>query len=112
MDESIHRARQLRRRMTDAERRLWCKLRGRRFAHFKFRRQVPLGPFIVDFICFARRLIVELDGGQHALRRGYDARRTHYLEAQGFRVVRIWNHELVESADEVDDMLWRELHRE
>ena len=109
MDETLRRARSLRKKMTEPERWLWFKLRGRRFAKFKFRRQVPLGPFIADFVCFERNLILELDGGQHTLRREYDAERTRFLEKNGFRVVRIWNNELHESADAVDELIWREL---
>jgi len=74
MDDGLDRARSLRKSLTDTERLLWSKLRGRRFGGFKFRRQVPLGPFIADFVCFEQRLIVELDGGQHTLQAGYDAR--------------------------------------
>ena len=109
MDEPLERARILRRKMTEAERRVWSKLRNRRFAHFKFRRQVPFGPYIVDFVCFERKLILELDGGQHARQKIYDARRTACLEAEGFRVLRIWNHEVWESADAVADLIWRQL---
>ncbi|MEX2113375.1 MAG: DUF559 domain-containing protein [Pirellulales bacterium] len=97
MDEMLRRARLLRRKMTEPERRLWFRLRARRFAGFKFRRQVPLSSYIVDFVCFERKLILELDGGQHTLQRVYDAERTRWLEDQGFRVVRIWNNELWES---------------
>ena len=111
MDETLRRARSLRKKMTDPERLLWCKLRARRFAKFKLRRQVPLGPFIADFVCFDRKLILELDGGQHTLRREYDAERTRWLEEHGFRVLRVWNNELRESADAVDELIWRELHR-
>lgn len=112
MKEPIHRARELRRRMTDAERFIWSKLRNRRFGRFKFRRQVPLGPYIVDFVCLERRLIVELDGGQHARQVAYDEERTRWLAAQGFRVVRVWNHEVWESEEAVEEFLWRELQRE
>ena len=95
MDESLDRARSLRRDMTETERLMWAKLRNRRFGRFKFRRQVPIGRYIVDFVCFARRLIVELDGGQHTQQQAYDAERTRWLESNGFRVVRIWNHHVV-----------------
>jgi very-short-patch-repair endonuclease len=78
---------------TDAEHRLWQILRAHRFAGYKFRRQVPIDYFIADFICFAQRLIIELDGGQHAASTG-DAKRDAYLKAQGFRVLRIWNDDL------------------
>jgi very-short-patch-repair endonuclease len=89
------RARSLRRTQTDAEQALWNKLRGRRCAGFKFRRQVPIGPFIADFCCLERRLIVELDGGQHLEQGEHDSERTRYLEAQGFRVIRFWNPDLL-----------------
>ena len=110
MSESRERARALRKNSTDAERLLWSKLRNRRFAAIKFRRQVPLGPFIADFACFERRLILELDGGQHAQQQEYDAARTRWLEQNGFRVVRFWNHELFEDGDEVEELIWRRLH--
>ncbi|MGD9538428.1 MAG: endonuclease domain-containing protein [Alphaproteobacteria bacterium] len=88
------RARQLRRDATEAERQLWKRLRNRQIAGAKFRRQVPIDPYIVDFICFETRLVVEVDGGQHA-RSGVDAARTAFLESHGFRVVRVWNHEVL-----------------
>jgi very-short-patch-repair endonuclease len=109
MSESRERARALRKNLTDAERLLWSKLRNRRFAGVKFRRQVPLGPFIADFACFERRLILELDGGQHAQQQEYDAARTRWLEQNGFRVVRFWNHELFEDGDAVEELIWRRL---
>jgi very-short-patch-repair endonuclease len=108
-DTPLDRARSLRKNLTNPERLLWSKLRGRRFAGFKFRRQVPLGPFIVDFVCFDRKLILELDGGQHTLQTAYDARRTAWLEEHGFRVVRFWNHELWEDRDAVDELIWQRL---
>ncbi len=108
-NETLRCARSLRRSMTEPERLLWSKLRARRFAAFKFRRQVPLGPFITDFVCFASKLIIELDGRQHTLHREYDAQRTRWLEEHGFRVVRVWNNELTESADAVDKAIWRAL---
>jgi very-short-patch-repair endonuclease len=80
MNEPRDRARSLRKNLTDSERLLWAKLRNRRFAGFKFRRQVPLGSFIADFVCFERRLILELDGGQHAQQQEYDAARTRWME--------------------------------
>src|SRR4051794_31364157 len=87
------RAKEMRSGATDAEHRLWQILRAHRFAGYKFKRQVPIDFYIADFLCFAERLIVELDGGQHA-ETSNDARRDAYLKAQGFRVVRIWNNEL------------------
>ena len=81
--------------MTDAEHRLWYYLRGRRLAGWKFRRQVPLGDYVADFLCEDARLIVEVDGGQHSELRAEDAERTRWLESQGYRVVRFWNNEVL-----------------
>jgi len=86
-------ARGLRRRQTDAERRLWARLRDRRLLGAKFARQVPLGPYIVDFCCCEQKVIVELDGGQHAARADYAAARTSCLEGLGYRVLRFWDNE-------------------
>jgi very-short-patch-repair endonuclease len=86
-------ARGLRRRQTDAEHRLWARLRDRRLLGVKFARQVPIGPYVVDFCCRERKLIVELDGGQHAARADYDAGRTAFLQALGYRVLRFWDNE-------------------
>ena len=89
---------------TDAERRLWQLLRGRRLTALKFRRQVPLGRYIVDFVCFEHRLIVEADGSQHAesLR---DAVRDAWLGAQGYTIVRFWNHEILTNPSSVQDTI-------
>ncbi|HEY1721656.1 MAG TPA: DUF559 domain-containing protein [Magnetospirillaceae bacterium] len=88
------RARQLRANATDAERRLWSLLRDRRLQKYKFRRQRPVGPYIVDFICMEHRLIIEADGGQHA-DSDRDERRTIWLEARNWRVLRFWNNEIL-----------------
>jgi primosomal protein N' (replication factor Y) len=85
-------ARDLRRRSTDAERALWHHLRNRTLTGCKFRRQHPIGPYIVDFACVERALIVELDGGQH-VQSNADARRTDLLQSEGFRVLRFWNND-------------------
>jgi len=92
-------ARGLRRRQTDAERRLWARLRDRRLLGAKFARQVPIGPYVVDFCCREPRLIVELDGGQHAAGADYDAGRTALLQALGYRVLRFWDNEAVRNTD-------------
>ena len=92
-------ARDLRQQMTDAERFLWSRLR-RRFLGAKFRRQVPLGPFIVDFACMRRKLVIEVDGGQH-LESSADAARDRWLAENGFRVLRFWNHEVLQNLDGV-----------
>jgi very-short-patch-repair endonuclease len=85
--------------MTDAERRLWRHLRHRQCAEARFRRQAPIGPYIADFACFERHLIVELGGGQHAERREEDEARTAWLNSQGYRVMRFWNCEVFEDLD-------------
>ncbi len=103
------RARELRKNLTDTERLLWAALRGRRFAGFKFRRQMPLGSYIVDFVCLDRRLVIELDGGQHTQQADYDQRRTDWLRSQGFRVIRFWNHEVLQDWETVAEVIWREL---
>jgi very-short-patch-repair endonuclease len=86
-------AKEMRSQQTDAEHRLWQLLRAHRFAGYKFRRQVPLDFYIADFVCFARRLIIEIDGGQHS-GSATDKRRDAFLRRQGFRLVRIWNDDL------------------
>ena len=88
------RARELRRDMTDAERALWRCLRMRQLDGFRFRRQWPVGPYVVDFACLSARLVVEVDGGQHADADG-DARRDAFLRGRGFRVLRFWNNEVL-----------------
>jgi len=98
---SVTRARQLRNNTTDAERRLWARLRRRQIAGCRFRRQVPLGAFIVDFACLAARLVVEVDGGRHAEHARRDADRTRWLEDNGFRVLRFWNNEVLANSDGV-----------
>ena len=105
---SIH-AKSLRREMTDAEMRLWYHLRAGRFLGNKFRRQVPIGDFIVDFLCETERLVVEVDGGQHQERADVDAQRTRALEALGYRVVRYWNHEVLGNTTGVLEDLARAL---
>jgi primosomal protein N' (replication factor Y) len=80
--------------MTDAERRLWSMLRGNRLAGYKFRRQHPIGPFIVDFACIEQQLVIEADGGQHADNEA-DQRRTEWLEGHGWRVMRFWNNDVL-----------------
>ncbi|CAN7396603.1 endonuclease domain-containing protein [Agrobacterium tumefaciens] len=88
-------ARTLRRDETDAEYRLWYELKNRGLNGFKFSRQVPLGPYIADFVCREKMLIVELDGSQHASS-AHDRQRTFWFNAQGYAVLRFWNHEIFE----------------
>jgi very-short-patch-repair endonuclease len=103
------RARQLRTESTPAEALLWRLLRNRQLLSHKFRRQQPLGPFIVDFCCLSARLIIELDGGQHAKRSLEDLRRTKWLQDQGFRVIRFWNHEVMRNPEAVWQQICRSL---
>ena len=88
-------ARELRLNPTDAERRLWRALSRRQVAGARFNRQVPIGPYIADFAARSVKLIVEVDGGQHDERATYDEARTRYLEAQGWRVIRFWNNDVL-----------------
>ena len=94
-------ARQLRKNATDCERLMWRHLRAHRFQGNKFRRQQPLGPYIVDFVCFETRCIIEADGGQHADALDDDARRDGWLRAQGFTVLRFWNNEILSNLEGV-----------
>jgi very-short-patch-repair endonuclease len=89
------RARRMRAEDTDAEARLWGALRAHRLGGWKWRRQAPKGPYIIDFLCDQAGLVVEVDGGQHAEQRAYDARRTAYLRRCGLRVLRFWNSEVL-----------------
>ncbi|HEX5930344.1 MAG TPA: endonuclease domain-containing protein [Methyloceanibacter sp.] len=95
-----HRARSLRADLTDAERKLWYQLRDRRLAGWKFRRQVPVGPWIVDFLCKEKGVVVEFDGGQHNASER-DRRRDAALARQGYRVLRFWNSEVLQNQEGV-----------
>ena len=105
---SSERARQLRRNSTDAERRLWSALRDRRLEGYRFRRQYPIGSYIVDFACTRYRLIVEADGGQHA-DSDSDHRRDAWLEGEGWRVLRFWNNDVLANTEGVVQTVLREL---
>jgi very-short-patch-repair endonuclease len=96
-------ARELRQKHTDAEKALWMKLRNRQLEGVKFRGQQPIGPYIVDFVSFQRRLIVEIDGGQHNEDRTKerDEERTIRLEQRGYRIVRFWNNEVLTNPEGV-----------
>jgi len=93
-------ARRLRRNMTDAERVLWRALR-QSLPVYHWRKQVPLGPYFADFASHSAKLIIEVDGGQHATEAAYDANRTTFLQAQGFRVLRFWNIDILSNIDGV-----------
>jgi adenine-specific DNA-methyltransferase len=96
-------ARHLRLHQTDVERLLWYALRNRELGRFKFRRQQPIGPYVVDFVCFYKKLVLELDGEQHSLPEAIaaDAIRTKFLQSQGFRVMRFPNEMLRDDLDTV-----------
>ena len=93
--------RRLRRHQTDAERCLWFKLRGRRLDGWKFRRQMSLNGFVVDFCCPDAKLVIELDGGQHVDQQAKDSRRTNNLETSGYLVLRFWNNDVLRNIDGV-----------
>ncbi len=96
---SVRRARGLRRHATDAEKKLWLALRNRGVANAKFRRQVPVGPYVCDFLCKEAKLIIEVDGGQH--NEVVDRYRTQQLSNRGYRVLRFWNNDVMTNLDSV-----------
>ena len=95
------RSRELRLNATPAERALWVQLSARKVAGIRFNRQFPIGPFICDFVSRTARLVVEVDGGQHAVDVAKDEARTAYLEARGYRVIRFWNNDVLERIEGV-----------
>ena len=106
---SLARAKKLRSNMTDAERRLWYRLRAHRFGGYKFKRQVPIGPYVVDFACLNHGLVVELDGGQHS-ENIKDAARDEFLRAKGFRVLRFWNNDALKNTSAILEAILKNLH--
>ena len=105
-------AKQMRHTPTTAERRLWLHLRAWRYQGWKFKRQQPIGPYIVDFVCFEQRLVVEVDGSQHIELALADEVRIRWLESRGFRVLRLWNDEVLGRTDVVLEEILRGLrHR-
>jgi very-short-patch-repair endonuclease len=100
---SIERARDLRKSMSDAERHVWRAIRGGQINGFRFRRQHPIGVFIADFICLEKRLIIEVDGSQHAEPKqlAHDLERTAWLESRGYLVMRVWTGEISENLEGV-----------
>ena len=101
----LHRARSLRSNQTEAEGRLWHALRANRLGGWDWKRQVPFGPYILDFLCREACLVVEVDGSQHADQLAYDARRTAYLNRQGLRVIRFGNAAVLTGRDGVCDAI-------
>ena len=109
MGKNTDRAKELRKNMTDAEKTLWYLLRAKRFENLKFRRQQPIGDYIVDFVYFQQDLIVEVDGSQHLENEDYDQERTNWLESEGFQVIRFWNNDVLNKTEQVLEKIKLEL---
>jgi len=103
------RSRDLRKNLTDAEQKLWQKLRNKQINDHKFRRQFVLGNYIVDFICLDKRLIIEVDGGQHMDNVNYDLQRDEWLKNQNFKVLRFWNNQVLNEIDSVLEVIVKNL---
>ncbi len=95
----------LRKRLTDAEKALWRHLRAKQLEGFKFRRQEPIGKYIVDFVCYERGIIIEIDGGQHSVEKEKDNERDGWFEGQGFKVLRFWNNEVLNNTQGVLEVI-------
>jgi very-short-patch-repair endonuclease len=108
-DIMINHVRELRQNSSEAEKRIWYFLRARRLGGYKFRRQHLIHPYIVDFVCLEKKLIIELDGGQHTLQVHYDEVRTTFLQSQGYKVLRFWNNEAIKETRTVLDSIFAEL---
>ena len=108
---TTQKARALRKDQTEVEKKLWFNLNNRQLQGFKFKRQYPIHPYIADFACLEKRLIIELDGGQHADQENYDQERTQFLESRGFKVLRFWNNEILENLEGVLETIAQALNR-
>ncbi|MFO1520046.1 MAG: DUF559 domain-containing protein [bacterium] len=102
-------AKKLRKNSTDTESLLWRHLRAKRFEGFKWRRQEPVGKYIVDFICYEKRVIIECDGGQHLVEREKDRVREEWLGKRGYRMLRFWDHEILQDLEAVLEAIWKGL---
>jgi very-short-patch-repair endonuclease len=111
VDGARARARNLRQDMTEAEKRVWQILRSQQMKGYKFRRQVPIGRYIADFVCHEARLIVEIDGGQHDHSSPQEVERSGLLRSQGYRILRFWNNEVLANLDGVHATIAGELGR-
>ena len=107
--KTLERAKTLRQEQTDAEGLLWHYLCRKQLAGYKFRRQQPIGPYIVDFVCMSGKLVIELDGGQHGERHVFDERRDDYLRDKGYRILRFWNNEVFQSCMDVLETVYQAL---
>jgi len=101
-----NKARLLRKNQTDVEQLLWKHLRNRQLYNYKFRRQFPIEPYVADFVCLELKLIIELDGGQHASRIDYDEQCSLFLEQRGFKVIHFWNNDVVENIEGVLEAIY------
>jgi len=110
-DSAREHAKALRREMTEAEKKIWWRLRSGQTEGYRICRQTPFGSFITDFVCHEAKLIVEIDGGQHNPASTEGARRTSFLESQGYRILRFWNNEVLQNPEGVQTAIARELHR-
>ena len=102
-------ARHLRKNPTDAEQKLWSRLRRKQLHGYRFRRQRSIGPYIVDFVCLEVSLIIEVDGGQHAEQVAKDEARARFLEKEGYRVIRFWNNDVLANTDGVLEAILHDL---
>jgi very-short-patch-repair endonuclease len=105
---TLHRSKEFRANQTDAERKLWNLLRNKRIAGVRFRRQQRIGPYYADFYCSSAKLIVELDGSQHAdgEQARHDELRTRWFSSRGYRVQRFWNVDVLKNPDGVVEAIW------
>jgi very-short-patch-repair endonuclease len=104
-----NRARELRKNLTDAEKMLWNHIRLRQMGDYKFRRQQPIGKYIVDFVCLEKRLIIEVDRGQHDEQSPYDSNRDSWLISQGYRILRFWNNQIFGELEAVKETIFETL---
>jgi very-short-patch-repair endonuclease len=100
-DIIVKTAKNLRKNLTDAEKIVWLHLRAKQFQGLKFRKQAPMGRYVVDFVCHANKLVIEVDGGQHAVNKSRDQQREVWLRAHGYNVLRFWNNEVLENIEGV-----------
>jgi very-short-patch-repair endonuclease len=97
----------LRKRSTDAENTLWKSLRAKRLQGLKFRRQEPIGKYIVDFVCYEKKIIIEIDGGQHSVDKEKDQERDHWFKTKGFEVLRFWNNDVLKKTEEILEIIMK-----
>ncbi len=105
----IDSAKKLRKTQTPREEKLWYLLRNRRFKEYKFRRQYPIGNYIVDFICLSKKIIVELDGSGHLQSKSYDQQRDVFIRSRGYKIIRFWNNELESNLEGVLNKIYEML---